>query len=368
MKDIYIGALSGTSMDALDIAAVRFSLQDSLNIELLAYTNKVIPEDLCQRIHQLQQKKTHTLQQAAQEHKKLGQLFSQAITQLVEENLDRKTIGAIGLHGQTILHRPKEKPPFTLQIGDPNIVAKQTGFVTVSDFRQSDINNGGQGAPLAPVFHKVFFSKINKSLAVVNIGGISNITWLEKNGDYSGYDCGPGNILLNAWIQKHRNKSYDDGGEWARSGICNEQLLTRMLDDDFFKQAPPKSACATNFSLRWLKEKMPADNQISPKNIQSSLIELTARCIVNAVKDHSPAPERVLVCGGGTHNRYLIERLQNLLEVPIADTQAIGLPPDWVEAAGFAYLAQQRLNDKLIDLRSTTGARKPTTLGTIYRN
>ncbi len=362
-SDAYIGALSGTSMDALDVAAVRFSPQTSPRVELLACANEAIPEDLRERIRQLQRENITTLRQAAAEHEALGRLFARAITRLIEKNLSGAAVGGIGLHGQTVLHRPDADPPFTLQIGDPRIVAAQTGCVTVSDFRQCDLAVGGQGAPLAPLFHKAFFARPGETLAVVNIGGISNITWLESDGGYSGYDCGPGNVLLDAWIRRQRGKAYDRDGAWARSGVSDERLLARLLDEEFFRLTPPKSACATDFDLAWLTEKIAGD--ISPENVQASLAELTARCIAAAVNEHSPAPVRVLVCGGGAHNAHLMERLQALLKPPVAATQAT-LSPDWVEAAGFAYLAQQRLDNKAVDLRAVTGAREAAVLGVIY--
>ena len=386
---VYIGALSGTSMDTLDVTAVRLpSRNDSLQnkIELIACTNQAFTAGLRDDLLQLQAEETTTLTQAtarsAAEHAALGQLFADAITQLIQTKLSGETVRAIGLHGQTLLHRPNASPPFTLQIGDPKIVAAQTGCTTVSDFRQSDLNAGGQGAPLAPAFHHVFFAQNDQpdtqssrqadqhdggeTRVIVNIGGISNLTQLEKGGGYSGYDCGPGNILLDAWTRRHLNEAYDHDGAWAHSGNCNDALLARMLDDEFFTQAPPKSICATYFDLAWLQKKIAGDPSISPADVQASLVQLTAQCIADAINLGSPAPARVFICGGGAHNRCLMEQLQARLKMPVNDTRTLGVSPDWVEAAGFAYLAQRRLNNEATDLCSVTGACQPTVLGTIY--
>lgn len=371
MRDVYIGALSGTSMDALDVAAVRFpppnqSRQNGGRVELLADVNREIPQTLRDRLLALQKQNVTTLQQAADEHETLGRLFADAIKHLIRRHLPDDAVRAVGLHGQTLLHRPGDDPPLTLQIGDPRVVAEQTGCDTVSDFRLSDLAVGGQGAPLAPVFHDAFFSQAGKTQAVVNVGGISNVTWLESDGGYSGYDCGPGNILLDAWNRRHRRGAYDRDGEWARSGVCDESLLARMLEDEFFTRRPPKSACASGFGPAWLESKMPPRKRLKPEDVQASLTELTARCIADAVQARPQAPARVLICGGGAHNGYLMERLRALLAAPVEDTRAAGLSPDWVEAAGFAFLARRRLAHEATDLRSVTGARKPAVLGVIY--
>ncbi len=367
MKSVYIGALSGTSMDALDVAAVRFSPRPEIRVELLACRSEAMPQGLRESIRRLQERNATTLQEAAAEHKALGELFADAVARLIEKDLGGETVRAVGLHGQTVLHRPCAEPPLTLQIGDPNVVAARTGCVTVSDFRRSDLALGGQGAPLAPAFHRAFFGRTGENRTVVNIGGVSNITRLESDGGYSGFDCGPGNILLDLWVRRCRNQAYDRDGAWARSGAYSEPLLTRMLDDPFFRQTPPKSACATDFNIAWLEQKIAQSGAISPEDVQASLVELSARCIADAVNAHLPTPARVLICGGGAHNGYLMERLQTMLKMPVADTHTAALSPDWVEAAGFAYLAQQRLRGEATDLRPVTGARKPAVLGAIYR-
>ena len=352
-------------MNTLDIVAARLPDRYPRCPDLIAFAQEAMPEQLRQRILALQKKKITALEQLMHEHKLLGKLFAQIITRVIKKHLDPENVAAIGLHGQTLLHRPEANPPFTLQIGDPRTVAEQTRCTTVADFRQADINNGGQGAPLAPAFHQAFFAKPGQTLAVVNIGGIANITWLESDGKYRGYDCGPGNILMDAWTRRHLGEPYDHEGNWARSGTIDEALIARMLDDEFFRKKPPKSACATYFDLAWLERKAGADSRISPENIQANLAELTARCIADAVRADTP-PDRIFLCGGGTRNTYLVERLQALSEVPVDDTQAAGLHFDWVEAAGFAYLAQQRLNNVEMDLRATTGTKKKALLGTIY--
>ena len=365
---VYIGALSGTSMDALDVAAVRFSPWTATRVkpELLACANEAIPESLRDCIYQLQQENASTITQAEGEHYALGRLFAGAVSRLIKKLPEHETVRAVGLHGQTVLHRPYDDPPFTLQIGDPSVVATQTNCTVVSDFRQYDLAAKGCGAPLAPVFHQAFFAETGETQSVVNIGGIANITLLEGDKLYSGFDCGPGNILLDTWTRSHCNRPYDRDGAWAQSGTCDEALLSRFLEDEFFSRPPPKVACATDFSLAWVDQKL-AGNVIAPENVQATLTELTARCIADAVSAFRPPPVRILVCGGGIHNRCLVGRLKTLLKVPISDTQAAGFAPDWVEAAGFAYLAGCCLDNKKIDLRNVTGAHEPVILGKIYR-
>lgn len=354
-------------MNALDVAAIRFPEQHPRCPQLIASARKPLPEKLRQQILDLQEKEISGVQQATREHEVLGRLFSQTISGMIGKHLDPGNIRAIGLHGQTVLHRPNSQPPFSLQIGDPHIVAAQTKCSTVSDFRQADMENGGQGAPLAPAFHQAFFARRGQTQAVVNIGGIANLTWLESDGSYRGYDCGPGNILMDAWSRLHLDEPCDRNGDWAKSGTCDEALLARMLDDAFFRRKPPKSACATGFSLGWLEQKTGSVRRMHPENVQSCLAELTARCIASEILASSSLPQRVLVCGGGAHNDYLMQRLRVLLgKIPVDDTLAAGIPADWVEAAGFACLARQRLNNVEIDLRSTTGAHKTALLGKIY--
>ena len=369
-NDIYIGALSGTSMDAIDVAAVRLPVPHrgsiSGNIELLAYADTEIPQRLRRRIRQLQKKDVTTPAQAAPEHHSLGQLFADAVKCLVERQLNGDDARAIGLHGQTLLHRPHASSPFTLQLADPQLVATQTNYAVVSDFRQSDLAVGGQGAPLAPAFHQALFARSKHCVAVVNIGGISNVTHLDGDRDYSGYDCGPGNILLDAWIKQQRDADYDHDGDWARAGTCDPALLEQLLDHPFFKQTPPKSACATMFGMDWLKQQLAASAALPAQDVQASLLELTACCIADSIHSLAPAPEEILVCGGGAHNRYLMERLQTLCKMCVRDTQAVGVPARQVEAVGFAYLAQRRLHHIKTDLRRVTGAREAAILGTLY--
>ena len=366
---VYIGALSGTSMDALDVAAVRFSSRAHAQVrtELLACANEAIPESLRESIFRLQRGNAVTAGQARDESHVLGQLFADAISRVTLKLPEDKNVLAIGLHGQTVLHRPDSDPPFTLQIGDPGVVAEQTRYPVVSDFRQSDLAAGGQGAPLAPAFHSAFFAEADTVRAVVNIGGIANVTVLDGSNNYSGFDCGPGNILLDSWARRCLDKAYDHLGAWAESGICNKALLARLLDDEFFTRAPPKSTCTSHFNLAWLEQKI-AGEKISLENIQTTLTELTARCIADAVTSSTSRLhlEHVFICGGGVHNHFLVKRLKALLEAPVTDTRAMGLSPDWVEAAGFAYLAKRFLNNEKTDLQNVTGAREAVTLGEIY--
>lgn len=365
----YIGLMSGTSMDAVDAALVDLSRPSP---RLLACESRPYPEDIRKRLGELcQTPGTATLDEAMTLDVQLGRLFAAAATAVIEQaSLTQADIRAIGSHGQTLYHAPGGDTPFTLQIADPNIIAELTGITTVADFRRRDIAAGGAGAPFAPLFHDVCFRRAGEERVVLNIGGIANITYLPGDTALpaSGFDTGPGNTLMDGWIAHSQGRSMDKDGQWAAGGQVHSELLEILLADAYFRSPPPKSTGREYFNLSWLnralKQSAPS---LPPQDVQATLCELTAYSISNAIHRFTPACQRLIVCGGGAHNTTLMRRLAELMDpCPVVNSDACGLPPDWVEAAAFAWLAQQTLEGRAMDLRAITGARHAVVLGGIY--
>jgi len=359
--EFYIGLMSGTSADGIDAALVDFSESSP---KLIATYYSPYSSSLREKIHALCAPGENEIERLAEIDVLLGKAFANTVNTLLKNQaISPEKIHAIGSHGQTIRHYPKLT--FTLQIGDPNIIAAETGIVTVADFRRKDLAFGGQGAPLVPAFHQQIFSAKEKNRAIVNIGGIANVTLLSPhNESVLGFDTGPGNTLLDAWIHSQQKKPYDENGDWARLGSLNQDLLHALLLDPYFKLAPPKSTGREYFNLDWLQKYL-ANRTISPADVQATLVELTAQSIMNAIKTHLQAAD-VFICGGGVHNQFLIERLRAQSAFTIKSTEEFGIPPDWVEAIAFAWLAKQTLNRQPGNLPSVTGAKKNTILGGIY--
>ncbi|MGH8307500.1 MAG: anhydro-N-acetylmuramic acid kinase, partial [Gammaproteobacteria bacterium] len=286
---------------------------------------------------------------------------------LKQSRLSNQDIRAIGSHGQTVRHRPGGPHPFSLQIADPNIIAARTGIATVADFRRRDMALGGQGAPLVPAFHHAVFADPNETRAVINIGGIANLTLLSaQNGPVSGFDTGPGNLLMDAWSREHLHAPYDENGTFAASGNVDEILLRRLLADEYFQRPPPKSTGREHFSQAWLGKAL-VDTKLPAADVMATLCELTARCIADAVRKQTPRVSRVLLCGGGIHNAHLVKRLAALLPAcELSTTNEFGIAPDWVEAMAFAWLARETLARRPGNLPAVTGAREPAVLGAIY--
>jgi len=381
---IYLGALSGTSMDAIDIAAVDLA---QTRPHLIAHANYPITPPLRESAQRMQSG-TCRLVDYAQLDRQFGRLFADSIGDFIKQhNLSISTIEAVGLHGQTILHHTENivernaertteisaeggKPPaapLTLQVADPNIVAYQSGLTVVADFRRADIAAGGQGAPLAPALHALMFGESHKKQAIVNIGGIANISVLDGNRVLIGFDTGPGNCLMDAWSRKHYNQAYDQNGSWAASHKPDSQLLHSLLDDPFFSQAPPKSTCTGYFSLDWLAKQRPKNPPTTAGSVAATLAELTAITVANAVKDYIAADNELLVCGGGAHNQHLMNRLRHHTQMRVRSTAAKGLHPDWVEAVAFAWLAKQRVENRSGNVAAATGAGEAVVLGAIYQ-
>ena len=368
MAEYYVGLMSGTSVDAID--AVLVDLADNSS-EILQTHSCPFPRDIRKEILCLCEITDNETGRTGILDMQLGHLFANATrTLLSNAGVDPSTIIAIGSHGQTIRHQPEGDHPFSLQIGNPAVIALQTGINTVADFRNADIAAGGQGAPLVPAFHDQAFGSSGINRVILNIGGIANITVLPADThQVTGFDTGPGNTLMDAWMQEYFNESYDDGGQLAHQGTINKELLNSLLQDPYFAQAPPKSTGREYFNLSWLSDYLEKlDSTFEPRDILSTLTELSALTIANAISQYAPATTEVLVCGGGTKNQYLLSRLSGLLSNSNVDTtRKYGLDPDWVEAVAFAWLAKQAIEGKPGNIPSVTGAKHPVVLGGIYK-
>lgn len=365
-KNIYIGLMSGTSLDGIDAVAVEFEPE----FKLLATHSEAIPSQLKNNIQQLMLPGNNEIDLMGKADIQLGLTLSKAVNTLIEKNkLDKNRVVAVGSHGQTIRHRPEFS--FTLQIGDGNLIAEKTGITTVADFRRRDMAADGEGAPLAPAFHNAMLRSTSVDRVVLNIGGMANITYLAADQQISvtGFDTGPGNVLMNAWINKKLDQEYDKDGDWAASGNVNHSLLDVLLDLEYFKQAPPKSTGREQFNLDWLESTLSGFTHIPENDVQATLAEFTVVSIKNHLTDFIPSQNYELyTCGGGSHNRHLMDRLnQEIPAIKVCTTDEIGIDADWMEAAAFAWLAKQCLEQKFGNLSSVTGANGNRILGAIYQ-
>jgi anhydro-N-acetylmuramic acid kinase len=300
--------------------------------------------------------------------KQVARSFADATLELLRTaNVKASTISAVGSHGQTVLHHPDGPAPFSIQLGDPGALAAAVGITVVADFRNTDLALGGQGAPLAPAFHRWAFADLHSNRAVVNIGGIANVTLLYADGKTIGFDTGPGNTLLDQWCKKHQGTPFDDRGQWAARGSVQSELLQEMRADDFFRLRPPKSTGLEYFNLDWLQQRLKSCTiQPSYQDTQATLSECTAQEIATGIRG-MPDVIDVAVCGGGAYNTDLIERIRNALpECNIETTDRWGINPSWVEAIAFAWLARQRLRGAASNIPTVTGARAPVSLGGVY--
>ncbi|MBF0751425.1 MULTISPECIES: anhydro-N-acetylmuramic acid kinase [unclassified Pasteurella] len=366
----YIGIMSGTSLDGVDVALMDFS---SMPPKLEATDFTPMPQYLREKITTLVQSGETSLQQLGELDHQLGRLYTDCVNAFLQKyHLSPKEIQAIGCHGQTVWHSPKGQYPFTMQIGDMNLLAAHTGITTIGDFRRKDMAFGGQGAPLVPAFHQAVFSAPNYATVVLNIGGISNVSLLIPALPIVGFDTGPGNTLLDQWIEKHKGITYDKNGDWAATGQIDETLLSTLLDEPFFHQPPPKSTGREQFNLVWLEQKiqhLASDSTaLLPQDVQATLVELTSTSITNALaKFESDLPKRLLVCGGGAKNSLIMQRLtEQLPQWEVHTTNDFGIDSDYVEAAAFAWLAYRRLNNQSGNLPEVTGAQREISLGAIF--
>ena len=370
-KGLFIGLMSGTSIDAVDAVLVRLSG----NIEIIESHTLPISKHLKSTILSLCSTGENEIERSGKLDRELGLLFSQCAIELCKKaNIRPEEIEAIGSHGQTIRHTPNGKYPFTLQISDPNTIAEETGITTIADFRRRDIAAGGQGAPLVPAFHEAIFRSKESSRVIVNIGGMANITLLPKSDSMPviGFDTGPGNVLLDYWIHKKKTLAFDHNGQWASSGEVHAPLLEHLLSEHYLQLPPPKSTGRELFNAGWLNQHLSSFSDISDTDIQSTISELTAQTIANDIKlcDSKLASstiDEVFICGGGAKNSYLKERIQSLLpEKTVTTTTNLGLDPDLVEATAFAWLAYRTINQLNGSLAPVTGAKGDRILGGIY--
>ncbi len=368
-QELYIGLMSGTSLDGIDVALVDFSEQHP---KLIASRLEAIPADLKAELLSLTQPGKNEIDRMGMADVRFADLQAQAVNKLLAQNsIDPTAVLAIGSHGQTIRHRPDFEHPFTLQIGDPNRIAEQTGITVVADIRRRDIAAGGEGAPLVPAFHQRFLKSPSQHRMVINIGGIANITVLDKNNDCDaiGYDTGPGNVLMDSWINRHQNTSHDEGGAWAASGCIYQPLLEQLLSTPYLRQSPPKSTGRELFHIDWLDQQLDDRARSAPtEDIQATLLEFTARSICDAVLSHNYAGLEIYLCGGGARNTALCQRLQQLLAPhQVMTTDALEISCEWLEACAFAWLARACLQGEAGNLPSVTGARGRRVLGAIYQ-
>lgn len=363
---LYIGLISGTSMDGVDAALLD---TEGGRFSLAAVLDHPIPDPLHRELSELIRSGHPDAALVWQLDRRVGELFAEAALSLMEASGTRaREIRAIGSHGQTIAHEPRAPHPYTVQIGDPSVIAERTRITTVADFRRRDVAAGGEGAPLASGFHLAAMSLPHGERAVVNIGGIANITVLPASGRVSGFDSGPGNTLIDNWAERHIGTGMDRGGRWAGTGSVDEALLARLCSDPYFARTPPKSTGREYFNLPWLERILREDGRmLAPENVQRTLCTFTATTIARAIEEFARSSTEVLVCGGGAHNPRLMEGLCEQLKTrSVATTETIGIDPDWVEAAAFAWLARETLAGRPGNLPAVTGARHPVVLGAIH--
>ncbi|MEZ5598134.1 MAG: anhydro-N-acetylmuramic acid kinase [Pseudomonadales bacterium] len=360
---LYLGTMTGTSVDGLDIALLDVS--DGLSVP--KGQTIPLPADLSADLQRLiRGDATDEVELLGHCDTALAEFTAIATLQFLEQlGLQPNVITAIGSHGQTIRHRPDEPYPFTLQIGDANIIAERTGITTIADFRRRDIAAGGQGAPLVPMFHQAIFSQPHERRVIVNVGGIANITRVAADEPLAGFDTGPGNTLMDAWTQKHFGAPYDASGQWAAAGTCDASFLQELLADPYLAKHPPKSTGREYFNLDWLR-RYPVARAMRPVDVQATLCQFTAQSIVRAITRYYPRTDSVIVCGGGRRNDHLMHLLTTALEPQVMPSEAFGVDGDSLEAAAFAWLAFKRLRNEPASLPSITGTTAPRVLGVIY--
>ena len=367
-NDLFIGMISGTSADGIDCALVDFS---NPPLRLVHTVSHPIPEKLRQEILALMVPTSNEIDRLGVVDQLFGEELAKAVNSLLKQaHIEPQQIKAIGSHGQTLRHRPpgELERAYTLQIGDPNIIAEQTGITTIGDIRRRDMAAGGQGAPLAPIIHQQLFRPISGDRVIVNLGGIANITYMPASGNIVGFDTGPASCLMDGWILRHQQKSFDQDGLWAASGKPNPDLLKALLAHPYFDIKGPKSTGREMFTLQWLDSILDDFEPIATEDVQATLLQLTTTSVANHILQLGLAPNSdVYICGGGAHNMALMNQLQQqLCNFPVASTDKLGLSPDWVEACAFAFMAKQTMERQSSNLPSVTGAKRDVVLGGIY--
>jgi anhydro-N-acetylmuramic acid kinase len=371
MTELFIGLMSGTSLDGVDAVLVDFTPQASRPLEVLAHVHRPFDPTLGAALLALNSPGKNELHRAALAGNALARTYAELIDALLaQSNVPRSQVCAVGAHGQTVRHRPLEfdGTGYTLQLNSPALLAELSGIDVIADLRSRDVAAGGQGAPLVPAFHRAVFGKPNETVAVLNIGGISNLTALRGDGTTIGFDCGPGNALMDHWCRRHTGQPFDDGGAWAASGHAIDALLHGMLADPFFRSPPPKSTGRDLFNPDWLSAQLRlVPEPMRPADVQATLAALTATACAADVRSQAAGATELLVCGGGALNRHLLGRLaEGLPGVAVMATDERGLPANQVEACAFAWLARAFVRGECGNLPSVTGATGPRVLGALF--
>ncbi|MBI1423191.1 MAG: anhydro-N-acetylmuramic acid kinase [Gammaproteobacteria bacterium] len=367
MDELYVGLMSGTSLNGVDAVLVALGGD---RISLQHHHSEPFPQVLYESLQQLITTQQTSLSQLADIDHQLAVVYSLAVNKLLEDaGIPATTIKAIGCHGQTIYHQPEGAHRNSLQLGDASYIAEITGIPVIADLRRRDMAAGGQGAPMVPAFHAAAFRSTQCDRVIANIGGIANITILPRDtrSPVTGFDTGPGNTLSDQWIRQQRHTPFDTNGDWAASGQIIQPVLNKLLADPYFDKAPPKSTGREYFNLPWLEQHVETA-AYAPEDMQATLAELTSQTIATAIQQYATEATEIFVCGGGAHNAHIMLRLSQLLTTAsVQSTRTLGVEPDWVEAAAFAWLAKQTLHKQAGNLPSVTGAKRSVILGGVYQ-
>lgn len=370
MGPLFIGLMSGTSLDGVDGVLAEFPAKSDRVLQIRAHVWRAFAPDLRDELKALNTSGPDELHRAALAGNALARLYAEVVSMvLIEAGVSARDVRAIGAHGQTVRHCPKafDGTGYTLQIVQPALLAELTDIDVVADFRARDVAAGGQGAPLVPAFHKALFARPGRNVAVLNLGGIANLSLLPGRGPVTGFDCGPANVLLDHWHQRHRGPPFDRDGAWAAGGSVLPELLGALLAEPYFSKPPPKSTGRDLFDAAWLERRLARHANADPRDVQATLAELTAASVANELLRHAPATEELWLCGGGAHNGDLRNRLRaRLPQAGLRSTQECGLPPTQIEAAAFAWLARAFVAGEAGNIESVTGARGPRRLGAWY--
>lgn len=367
---IYVGVMSGTSLDALDVIVADFSTSPPGILAKQAYP---IEQALRSKILDLCLPGNDEINRSGWLDRELGAWIGACINGLIQvSDLDKSSIIAIGSHGQTIRHSPQnlanDQAAFTLQIGDPNTIAESTGITTIADFRRRDIAAGGQGAPLVPAFHEAVLQSAECHRIICNIGGMANITLFPPNADaVSGFDTGPGNVLMDYWVNESKGTLHDENGNWAASGQCHQALLTSLMSEPYLSLIPPKSTGRELFNQHWLHTHLTRFDDLQDADVQNTLCHFTAKSIAGQVQRHAHYCDQLVICGGGALNSYLLTLLQDYMgDTPVVASDQLGIDPQWIEALAFAWLAKQTMEHLPGNCPGVTGANRPVILGGVY--
>ena len=373
MPSLYIGLMSGTSLDGVDGVLVDFVPSGPMPLRVRAHVHRAFAPAFADELLALNACGQDELHRAALAANALARVYADVVQDLLKRSaVSAAQVRAIGAHGQTVRHRPREFDGmgYTVQLNNPALLAEMSGISVIADFRSRDIAAGGQGAPLVPAFHRAAFGRAGETVAVLNIGGISNLTAIAADGSVLGFDCGPGNALMDCWCQRHTGKPFDDQGGWAGSGKVLTLLLSALQSEPYFKQPPPKSTGRDLFNPSWLESRLPSAQGASaapPQDVQATLAELTAWACAEAAQRYASGARSVLVCGGGSFNTDLMQRLARRVgNMAVTSSDAAGLNANHVEAAAFAWLAKAFVERQPGNLSSVTGAAGPRVLGALY--